>query len=164
MEIRYYDFETSIGRIHLFFTSKGILYLSLSSEDNKNIIHNVERYGSIQRVYPDEYEFHNQINEYLKGRLKKFTLELDLKGTEFQKKVWNELLNVPYGKTTTYKEISTKIGSPRAYRAVGAALNRNPIPIIVPCHRVIGTNGHLTGFAGGLELKRKLLELEGVIY
>lgn len=92
--------------------------------------------------------------------MKYFNLELDLRGTEFQRKVWNELLNIPYGETRTYKEMAKEVGSPRGFRAVGGALNKNPIPIIVPCHRVIGSNGELTGFAGGVRLKRRLLELE----
>jgi methylated-DNA-[protein]-cysteine S-methyltransferase len=81
-------------------------------------------------------------------------------GTPFQKRVWDELLKIPYGETTTYGELARRLGTPNAARAVGAANGRNPIPVIVPCHRVIGSNGALTGFGGGLPTKRKLLDLE----
>lgn len=89
-----------------------------------------------------------------------FSVPIHLKGTDFQKKVWNELKNIPYGETRTYKEIAEKIGKPKASRAVGMACNKNPIVILVPCHRVVGTNGSLTGYAGGIELKKALLEAE----
>ena len=101
-----------------------------------------------------------QLEEYFKGDRKEFDLPLALHGTEFQRKVWEMLQEIPYGQTCTYGEIGTKVGNPKASRAVGMANNRNPIPIIIPCHRVIGHDGKLTGYAGGLELKQRLLELE----
>lgn len=101
-----------------------------------------------------------QFTEYEKGIRKVFDLPLNLKGTEFQKKVWNALLEIPYGETRSYQEIAIQIGNPKAVRAVGGACNRNPIGIIVPCHRVVGKNGSLTGYAGGLEYKKLLLEKE----
>lgn len=104
-----------------------------------------------------------QVEEYLNGERKKFTIKLDLQGTEFQKKVWQQLLLIPYGKTRSYQEIAELIDNNKAVRAVGSANGRNPISLIVPCHRVIGCNGTLTGYAGGLKIKEKLLKLEGVI-
>jgi methylated-DNA-[protein]-cysteine S-methyltransferase len=101
-----------------------------------------------------------QLNEYFDGKLKVFDLPLVLHGTDFQVKVWKALQKIPYGKTSSYGEIAAIIGNPKASRAVGMANNRNPISIIVPCHRVIGHNGSLTGYAGGLKLKQQLLELE----
>jgi len=101
-----------------------------------------------------------QIEEYLTGKRKLFSLPLALHGTEFQTDVWQALQDIPYGSTRSYKEIAAVIGRPKAVRAVGMANNRNPIVIIVPCHRVIGRDGSLTGFGGGLPLKRRLLELE----
>lgn len=101
-----------------------------------------------------------QLEEYFDGRRKEFDIPIKLTGTEFQKKVWNELLKIPYGKTVSYKDISIKIGNPKACRAVGMANHNNPILIIVPCHRVINENNKLGGYALGLDLKRKLLELE----
>ena len=104
-----------------------------------------------------------QVEEYLAGRRQKFSIPLDLQGTDFQKKVWHELLQIPFGTTRSYKEIATLIQNEKAVRAVGTANGRNPISLIIPCHRVIGSNGTLTGYAGGLNIKEKLLKLEGVI-
>ena len=101
-----------------------------------------------------------QIFDYLAGKRKSFTLPLAVEGTEFQQSVWNALKMIPYGETRSYKEIAVKIGNPKACRAVGMANNKNPISIIIPCHRVIGANGNLIGYGGGLEIKAQLLELE----
>ncbi len=101
-----------------------------------------------------------QLDEYFQGKRTTFSLPFKLTGTPFQLAVWKELQNIPYGKTTSYKEIAQKINKPKAYRAVGMANNKNPLPIIIPCHRVIDSNGKLIGYAGGLKLKNYLLELE----
>lgn len=101
-----------------------------------------------------------QLDEYFQGKRTTFSLPFKLTGTPFQLAIWKELQNIPYGKTTSYKEIAQKINKPKAYRAVGMANNKNPLPIIIPCHRVIGSNGKLIGYAGGLKLKNYLLELE----
>ena len=101
-----------------------------------------------------------QLEEYFDGRRKEFDIPIKLRGTEFQKKVWNELLKIPYGATVSYKDIAIKIGNPKACRAVGMANHNNPILIIVPCHRVINENKKLGGYALGLDLKRRLLVLE----
>lgn len=103
-----------------------------------------------------------QLREYFAGARRTFDLPLAPHGTEFQQRVWAALRAIPYGETRTYGELAAAIGSPNASRAVGMANHRNPIPIIIPCHRVIGANGTLTGYAGGLEIKRKLLALEGI--
>lgn len=108
----------------------------------------------------NENVIQKQFTEYEKGARKAFDLPLHIKGTEFQKKVWNALLEIPYGETRSYQEIAIQIGNPKAVRAVGGACNRNPIGIIVPCHRVVGKNGSLTGYAGGLDYKKLLLEKE----
>lgn len=101
-----------------------------------------------------------QLDSYFKGRLKDFDLPLAPQGTPFQQNVWQALLTIPYGQTCSYAEIARQIDSPKAVRAVGNANGRNPIPIIIPCHRVIGSNGSLTGFGGGLPTKTYLLNLE----
>lgn len=101
-----------------------------------------------------------QLDEYFQGKRTTFSLPFKLTGTPFQLAVWKELQNIPYGQTTSYKEIAQKINKPKAYRAVGMANNKNPLPIIIPCHRIIGSNGKLIGYAGGLKLKNYLLELE----
>ena len=103
-----------------------------------------------------------QLREYFAGTWRTFDLPLAPRGTAFQQRVWAALRAIPYGETRTYGELAAAIGSPSASRAVGMANHRNPIPIIIPCHRVIGANGTLTGYAGGLEIKRKLLALEGI--
>ncbi|MGF6129942.1 methylated-DNA-[protein]-cysteine S-methyltransferase [Pseudomonas frederiksbergensis] len=102
-----------------------------------------------------------QLQEYFAGARNQFELELDFAGTDFQKKVWQALLTIPFGETRSYSEIAQQIGNPSAVRAVGAANGKNPISIVAPCHRVIGASGKLTGFAGGLEAKEQLLTLEG---
>ena len=102
-----------------------------------------------------------QLRAYFAGQLRRFDLPLDMQGTEFQLRVWHELERIPYGETRSYRQIAEAVGAPRAVRAVGAANGANPIPIVVPCHRVIGANGKLVGYGGGLPLKKRLLELEG---
>ncbi|MGH8279228.1 MAG: methylated-DNA--[protein]-cysteine S-methyltransferase [Gammaproteobacteria bacterium] len=101
-----------------------------------------------------------QLKEYFAGERQSFDLELAPEGTSFQQKVWHALRKIPYGSTWSYSQLAERVGNPKAARAVGAANGQNPLPIVVPCHRVIGANGALTGFGGGLGIKRKLLELE----
>jgi methylated-DNA-[protein]-cysteine S-methyltransferase len=101
-----------------------------------------------------------QLQAYFRGELKEFNVPLAMEGTEFQLRVWNELRAIPYGETISYAQLAGRVGNPKAVRAVGLANGSNPIPIIVPCHRVIGSDGSLTGFGGGLSTKKKLLDLE----
>jgi methylated-DNA-[protein]-cysteine S-methyltransferase len=102
-----------------------------------------------------------QLRDYFEGHLRQFDLPLDLQGTDFQKRVWTQLETIPYGDIRSYAQIAGSIGSPKAVRAVGAANGANPIPIVIPCHRVIGSSGKLVGYGGGLPLKKRLLEIEG---
>lgn len=101
-----------------------------------------------------------QLTEYFTGKRKTFDLKLDQRGTDFQKKVWKALQKIKFGKTASYKDIAEKINSPKGFRAVGMANNKNRIPIIIPCHRIVGSNGSLVGYAGGLSLKQALLDIE----
>jgi methylated-DNA-[protein]-cysteine S-methyltransferase len=110
--------------------------------------------------HPVLVEAERQLREYFAGRRICFELKTDVSGTAFQRSVWEALLTIPFGETRTYAEIARQIGHPRAARAVGAANGRNPLSIVAPCHRVVGASGALTGFAGGLETKARLLELE----
>ena len=103
-----------------------------------------------------------QLHAYFAGELRDFVLPLELEGTDFQLRVWNALRTIGYGETRSYAEIATAIGAPQAVRAVGAANGRNPVSIVVPCHRVIGANGRLTGYGGGLPLKKRLLDMEAL--
>jgi methylated-DNA-[protein]-cysteine S-methyltransferase len=105
-------------------------------------------------------EAEEQLEAYFAGELKEFTLELRLNGTPFQRRVWDELRRIPYGETRAYGELAELLGAPKASRAVGLANGRNPIGVIVPCHRVVGANGNLTGYGGGLDRKRRLLDFE----
>lgn len=104
-----------------------------------------------------------QLKEYFDGKRTAFDLKMKLHGTEFQKKVWTYLSEIPYGETRTYKDVAEAIGSPKGFRAVGMANNKNPIAIIYPCHRVIGASGKLVGYGGGLDIKEQLLRLEGIL-
>ena len=104
-----------------------------------------------------------QLRAYFAGQLRDFQLPLDIEGTDFQKRVWGQVAAIPYGETRSYLQISTALGSPGAVRAVGAANGANPVPIVVPCHRVIGAHGKLVGYGGGLAMKKRLLELEGAM-
>jgi methylated-DNA-[protein]-cysteine S-methyltransferase len=105
-------------------------------------------------------EIVKQLSEYFEGKRTRFELPLDVEGTPFQKSVWNELLRIPYGETRSYGDIAKALGKPAAARAVGMANHNNPVAIVIPCHRVVGQNGSLTGYAGGLHLKQQLLSIE----
>lgn len=159
MNPKYYKFQSPIGELAVYFTDEGVIGLTFQ-EEGDNLKYIKKYYGTPIEVNKDDYSYHHEILKYFEGKLKKFILPISFKGTEFQVKVWKELLNIPYGETRTYKEIAEKVGCPKGPRAVGNALNKNPIAIIVPCHRVVGSNGNLVGFAGGIELKSRLLELE----
>ncbi len=144
-----YKYNSIIGDIFISADENFLLSVQFV---NHNFIENKENKIIRQTI--------KQLDEYFRGKRKKFELPLNPKGTEFQKKVWLQLMNIPYGKTATYKDIATLIGNTNASRAVGNANNKNPIAIIIPCHRVIGSNNKLTGYAGGLDKKEKLLNLE----
>ena len=144
-----YKYNSIIGDIFISADENSLLSVKFV---NHNFIENKENKIIRQTI--------KQLDEYFNGKRKKFELPLNPKGTEFQKKVWQQLMNIPYGKTSTYKDIATLIGNTNASRAVGNANNKNPIAIIIPCHRVIGRNNKLTGYAGGLDKKEKLLNLE----
>lgn len=116
--------------------------------------------GSPNRRNPVLAEAERQLDAYFAGDLRRFDLPLDLAGTKFQRRVWSELLKIPYGETRSYSQLACALGTPAAVRAVGAANGANPVPIVVPCHRVIGASGKLVGYGGGLPLKRRLLALE----
>lgn len=116
--------------------------------------------GQVQQPTPLLLEAQRQLTEYFAGQRQDFSLPLEMRGTPFQKRVWQALCTIPYGQTRTYGQIAAQIGNPKACRAVGMANNRNPIAIIVPCHRVIGSDGTLVGYGGGLHIKEALLSLE----
>lgn len=143
-------YETKFGIIGIRANEKAIINIYFSKVDTND---KIEETDLIKKCF-------NQINEYLLGKRKVFDLPIEPKGTEFQKKVWSYLLEIPYGQTKTYKDVAIAIGNEKACRAVGMANNKNPIPIIIPCHRVIGSNGKLVGYNGGLSIKEYLLNIE----
>ena len=147
----------------LFFESK-IGFIKIT-EDGGFIteIKLVNNVGKSIEVNENLIQAQNEIEEYLKKERKVFDLPIKLKGTDFQKKVWNELLKIPYGETGSYFDIAKNINKEKALRAVGTAIGKNPLLIVVPCHRVINKNGNLGGFACGLEVKKKLLKIENII-
>ncbi|MDW5551263.1 methylated-DNA--[protein]-cysteine S-methyltransferase [Methanosarcina sp.] len=152
----YYDIiESPIGPILLAGDEKGLRHLNFLK--SKKIIEVPADWIENKKFFR---EVARQLEDYFSGKLQSFNLELAPEGTDFQKSVWKALCEIPYGETRTYKEIAVSIGKPKAYRAVGLANNRNPVAIIVPCHRVIGADGKLTGYASGLDIKEFLLRLE----
>ena len=154
--------KSPVGNLFLASTENGLCALQMFEDDFDPVKWAIKFYPEYKmedyhQVLDDAVD---QLSGYFCGYLKKFEIPLDLQGTEFQKKVWNELLNIPYGETRSYKEIAEKICNPKAMRSVGQANNKNPIGIIIPCHRVIGSSGKLVGYAGGIEKKSCLLALE----
>lgn len=155
---------TSAGLFGAAVTPQGLARLTFPDEPVEFCHGWVRRWAPGARVVesgPALEPVAEQLAAYFDRRLKAFDLPLDMRGTPFQREVWQALTSIPFGQTRSYAQIAAQVGRPQAVRAVGAANGANPVPIIVPCHRVIGSNGTLTGYAGGLELKRRLLELEG---
>lgn len=147
--------ESPIGKLLLVSSGRGLCQIWFEGQD--------DRAGLGPDLREDQNELREvirQLRAYFAGELENFDLDLAPEGTPFQQKVWNELLKIPYGETISYGELAKRIGNPNASRAVGLANGSNPIPIIIPCHRVIGSNGKLTGYGGGLPIKERLLALE----
>jgi len=153
----YTIFNTRVCEIILVGDEDGLSYLHLNTPDGKREFNILENWKRNKRFFRAAQE---QIQAYAAGELIDFDLPLNLQGTAFQKTVWQTLRNIPFGELRTYQDIAAAVGNPKAARAVGMANHKNPIPLIVPCHRVIGSNGQLTGFASGLEIKQKLIQLE----
>jgi len=156
--------QTPIGALHLVSTKTGLVGVEIGERGK------LERW--LRRTFPEterepagdrHNRFETQLRQYFDGRRRVFQIPLDLRGSDFQKSVWFEVSRIPFGRSASYGEIAHLVGRPRASRAVGAANGANPVPIVVPCHRVIGADGSLTGYGGGLENKRWLLAHEGVL-
>lgn len=147
-----YYYDTKVGRLGIAALDEAITEIRFC---NAPAFLNIE-----EKETPVLREAAKQLNEYFAGQRRDFSLPVTLDGTKFQQAVWHALATIPYGETRSYQDIAAQIGIPKACRAVGNANNRNPIPILIPCHRVIGADGGLVGYAGGLELKRALLNIE----
>jgi methylated-DNA-[protein]-cysteine S-methyltransferase len=158
MSYTYKTMPSPVGTLTLVASDKGLAAI-LWENDRANRVPLGEM--TENPLHPVLEDTAKQIEEYFTGKRKNFSLPLDFRGTDFQKKVWNALLTIPFGETRSYAQIAQQVDSPKAVRAVGAANGKNPISIVAPCHRVIGSNGELTGFAGGLAAKTLLLSLEG---
>ncbi len=149
--------ETALCPIVLIGDEEGIIRLHMDVGDEYRQLVMDDAFIKNDTLFE---EAKRQILEYINGSRQNFELKLNPKGTEFQKNVWRALQDIPYGKTCTYKDVATAVGNDKASRAVGMANNKNPIPLIIPCHRVVGSNGQLTGFAFGLDIKQAILDLE----
>jgi len=152
----YRRIDSPVGTLTLVASDRHLVAIAWQREDDAAPL-NAEPEG---KPHPVLDEAERQLRAYFAGERREFDLPLDFHGTEFQRQVWHALLAIPFGETRSYRDIAVQLGRPTATRAVGAANGRNPIPIVAPCHRVIGTNGSLTGFGGGLENKAFLLDLE----
>jgi methylated-DNA-[protein]-cysteine S-methyltransferase len=148
-------YESPVGPLLLAGSRDGLNYVSFAS--GRHAVAVDPQWTEDHSLFDDPIQ---QLREYFAGERKTFSLTLHPEGTDFQRVVWSELQKIRYGETISYKQLAERIGKPKAVRAVGAANGSNPIPIIIPCHRVIGNDGSLTGFGGGLPLKKQLLELE----
>jgi methylated-DNA-[protein]-cysteine S-methyltransferase len=154
--------DTQIGPLLLAVTERGLCRISFDPEPDRETETLARTFGVRVLRAPRELDpVRRELDEYLDGRRRDFDLPLDLRGREgFSRDILERLAKVPYGEVTTYKSLAVEAGNPRAARAVGTIMNRNPIPIVLPCHRVVGSNGSLVGYGGGLERKRLLLDLE----
>jgi methylated-DNA-[protein]-cysteine S-methyltransferase len=152
--LAYKFMRSPVGRLKLVASDRGLV--AILWEKSRMALPAAEK----RDRHPVLVKAERQLKDYFAGRRKRFSLKLDIRGTPFQKKVWRALLQIPFGKTRTYNDIARAIGHPRASRAVGAANGKNPISIIMPCHRLIGSTGKLHGFGGGLKAKADLLKLE----
>ena len=158
MNLSYKLIPSPIGKLKLVASDEGLVAILWENDRPRRV-----RLADLveNSAHPMLLRTEKELNEYFSHKRKAFTVPLDMRGTYFQKQVWEALLHIPFGETRTYGQLANQLGNRKATRAVGAANGRNPIAIIVPCHRVIGFSGKLTGFAGGLDAKDHLLKLEG---
>jgi O-6-methylguanine DNA methyltransferase len=154
--LSYVRTPSPVGPLFLAASPKGLVRLEFEAHTLKLNSDTIQLRESKSTLAPHLRE----LNEYFSGKRRSFSFPLDLRGTDFQLACWHALLEIPYGETRSYRDIAEAIGHPHAYRAVGMSNNRNPIAIVVPCHRVIASSGSLCGYGGGLDIKRKLLDLE----
>jgi methylated-DNA-[protein]-cysteine S-methyltransferase len=158
MSLAYKTIESPVGKLKLVASDRGLVAILWENDKPSRV-----RLSELveDRKHSVLVETERELGEYFASRRKAFSVALDMRGTRFQKDVWEALLAIPFGETRSYGQLAKQLGNPQATRAVGAANGRNPVSIIVPCHRVIGASGKLTGFAGGLDVKARLLSLEG---
>jgi methylated-DNA-[protein]-cysteine S-methyltransferase len=160
VDVRYDVVDSPFGELLVAATDRGLCRIWFDPEGQEE---ELARLFGIRVLRSPLDDIHRELDEYFDGERREFDLPIDLRVASFNEQVLRELAQVPYGITTTYGALAHKVGRPNAARAVGTVMNRNPIPIVLPCHRVVGSNGSLTGYAGGLDMKLKLLQLEGAI-
>lgn len=164
MKIRYSLFDSRFGELLAIARDDRLAGLYFVGQKDQPDLRALEREGGLRDDdWPVLAETRRQVAEYEAGSRVEFELPIELAGTEFQRRVWAQLLRIPWGQTRSYAQVAHGAGSPRAVRAVGAAIGRNPVSVVVPCHRVVGSDGSLTGYTGGLERKRALLRHERVL-
>jgi O-6-methylguanine DNA methyltransferase len=160
------SFDSKVGLVYVASTDKGVCKISLPRQTKRDFIRWLNENFEDSEVVDNKSrnrDVIDQLNRYFNGRLAKFTCALDVIGTPFQTRVWKELTKIPYGTTISYKQLAKRIGTSRGFQAVGRANAANPLPIILPCHRVLGTDGSLVGYASGIKTKEFLLKLEGAL-
>lgn len=160
------SFDSKIGLIYVASTDKGVCKVSVPRETKKDFIKWLRENFDDSDVVDNKSrnrDVIDQLTRYFNGRLAKFSVSTDLHGTPFQVRVWKELQRIPYGSTISYKQLAKRLGTSKGFQAVGRANAANPIPIIIPCHRVIGTDGSLVGYSSGIKTKEFLLKLEGAL-
>ena len=158
VDVRFDVVDSPVGDLLIASTERGLCRISYTVEGQDEAL---ARIFGVRVLRTPLDEVRRELDEYFEGRRREFDLPLDLRVAPFHEAVLHELARVPYGQVDTYGHLAAKVGRPKAARAVGTVMNRNPIPIVLPCHRIVGANGSLTGYAGGLDVKRALLELEG---
>jgi O-6-methylguanine DNA methyltransferase len=159
------EIGSPIGPLALYGTDQGLMAIVFPRHSRVAVESWLDRVIGRAEIVDDEQAHEatlGQLGEYFAGKRREFDLELDVRGTTFQQRVWDAVRAVPYGQTRSYRDIAANVGQPKAVRAVGAANGANPLPLVIPCHRIIGSSGGLHGYGGGLDVKAKLLELEGV--
>ena len=156
MNLVQYKMASPIGSLYLVASQKGLQSISWTKQPIK-LMKSLNRSDSGEKILDDTCR---QLTEYFGGKRKKFDIPLDLEGTEFQKQVWKELSKIPFGQTLSYRDVAQRIKNPKAVRAVGSANGKNPVCIIIPCHRVIAADGSIGGYTGGIQIKQQLLKLE----
>lgn len=165
LDVAYDVIDTELGPLLTAVTDRGLVRISYDPDPERELEDLARRAGPrVLRAPRALDETRRELDDYFEGRRTAFDLALDLRGlTPFTLRVLDELAKVPYGRTATYRELAERAGNPRASRAVGMVMNRNPIPIVLPCHRIVGSSGELVGYGGGLARKERLLRLEGAI-
>ncbi|HEY4611559.1 MAG TPA: methylated-DNA--[protein]-cysteine S-methyltransferase [Bacteroidota bacterium] len=164
--IYYCSFKSKVGTIHIASTDKGVFRIDLPTHTKTEFLASLKKESNGAKIVESAAK-HKRIAEELKryfdGKLERFRSKLDPRGTEFQLQVWNELRKIPYGTVISYKQLALRVGKPDGSRAVGHANGTNPLPIVVPCHRVLGSGNNLVGYGGGIKMKEYLLRLEGAL-